>query len=155
LRNSPKSAPKINRKSQPHLRFCQILKGKRQSRILVRFNNKVVQYYENRGKSMRLTTIGISLALLTAVILPANAQKIADGNYWDNSGLQTITVKGGKFQLSAITGDRRGWEPISNLAQVKQGVVKNREHYWCLSAEPQPRTRKDRSRCSANGWNKG
>ncbi len=98
---------------------------------------------------MRLSTFGISLALLVATIAPANAQGIKPGNYWQSNGLQFLEVKGDKFRLSARSGSHLPWEPTSRLKAGKN-VVQHKGGHWCLSTTiPSPLV--EGARCSAKG----
>ncbi len=58
-----------------------------------------------------------------------------------------IDVKGQKYQFRDEE-TQTAWKPISELTDIKDGVFKAGQTYWCLSTTPHPRM----AVCTEKGW---
>ncbi len=78
------------------------------------------------------------------------SQKFREGNYWIGPVGMGLSIKDGQYQYYYEEGES-AWQPVSQLNYVKDGVVFDGEHYWCLSSLSQPSN--DRiAVCQASGW---
>jgi hypothetical protein len=78
--------------------------------------------------------LGIALGVLLTGTLPANAQRILDGEYGFAPTDGGLTVKGKKYQEYG-EGYFSKWQPVSKLKSIKKGVIQlPNGNYFCLSS---------------------
>ena len=80
----------------------------------------------------------------------SSSRKIPEGIYWVGLTGMALEVKGGQYQYRDEE-TTTSWKPISELTPIKDGVLKMRETYWCLS-NSFPQQNRRSAVCSASGW---
>lgn len=79
--------------------------------------------------------------------IAAEPSAIPEGFYVLGGTDQGLEVRGQQYRYYDESDIERPWQPISELKQVKEGLIFDGENYWCLPPRREPGV------CTPEGWN--
>jgi hypothetical protein len=92
-----------------------------------------IQSQETSIKTMSKTSVSLSVLLLTLIVLisPVSAKPLR-GVYWPYPSDISLEIESNRFREGAEADASEGeWQSLSNLKEIKRGVIYYRGSYFC------------------------